>query len=80
MLVESLDVQVYVITDNDSGGDKLWQNLKDKLKRSNPKRLRLPKDKDKKGNLIKMDPFNAPKYVLENIKDYLREHNRWKVI
>lgn len=80
MLIESMDVQVYVITDNDSGGDKLWMNLKEKLGKIKPKRLKLPKEKDAKGKLIKMDPFNAPKYVLDNIKDYLRQNNSWKVI
>ena len=78
LLVESLDVQVYVITDNDSGGDKLWENLKSKLTKAKLKRLRLPREKDKEGKLIKMDPCNAPKYVVENIKEYLQEHNNWK--
>lgn len=70
---------VYAMPDNDSGGAALWRNIKGKLKGKIPlKRLKLPREKNEKGELIKMDPFNAPAEIMRNLKVLLKEKHGWR--
>lgn len=71
---------VYAMPDNDSGGLTLWRNVKSSFTDDSAiiRRLKLPRDKDEQGKIIKMDPFNAPIQVIRNLKSYLKEHNNWK--
>lgn len=78
--LKSLDIDiVYALPDNDKAGDAMWQTVKALCtkKRVASKLLKLPKEKDENGKLIKMDPFSAPRDVVLNLKDYLRSNNNW---
>lgn len=79
MYILSLGVDViYAMPDNDRGGAALWKNLKEKLcKKSTIKRLKLPST-DEEGNKIKIDPFSAPRYVINNLKQLLKSKHDWK--
>jgi 5S rRNA maturation endonuclease (ribonuclease M5) len=80
LYISSLGVDTYyVMPDNDMGGTKLWKNLKEALgrKKCNVKQLKLPKEKGEDGKVIKMDPFNAPREVISNLKTLLRERHGW---
>ncbi len=80
LLISNLPVEyVFVMTDNDAGGDVTWANIKPIMRNYVPtKRLKLPrgkcildekgrKIKDKKGNLlrVKTDPGNMSEKILE---------------
>lgn len=72
-VIEALNVhKIYVISDNDNGGTKMWNRVH-KLA-DNAKRLKLPVEYDRHGELIKMDPFNAPYYVKANLIEYLADN------
>ncbi len=77
LLVANLDVtHVYVISDNDAGGDVMWKSVKKFMKKAEMfkvSRMQLPKKKDEDGKLIKMDPGNAPKKIIRRIKTFLKE-------
>lgn len=80
LLIANLDVShVYVLSDNDSGGDVMWKTVKTVLRRSDTVkvvRMSLPKKKDAEGKLIKMDPGNAPMRIIRNILAVLLDtHN-----
>lgn len=68
--------QVYVMSDNDNGGDLLWKNIKRLM--PDVRRLKLPTDLDSDGKLIKMDPFSAPASVMRKVKDLMRERHGWR--
>lgn len=77
-LLERLDVEyVFVLPDNDSAGTALKKKLK--WYRDNMELgykfvfYSLPKDKDKEGKLIKMDPDGMPKSMMSALKEELRE-------
>lgn len=77
-LIETLGVQTaYVISDNDKGGRKLRDSLREGFRGSvvKLKMIRLPEDKNAKGKLIKMDPDDAPVDVMDDILDYLEEQH-----
>ena len=81
LMLTSLGVETfYVMPDNDAAGGKLWKNLKNALgtRKCEPKRLKLPKEYNEKGKLIKMDPFSAPHEVVSNLKALLKERHEWK--
>lgn len=79
IFIEVLGIDmIYVMPDNDTGGSAMWKNTQAVFKYTQIKRLRLPREYDSAGKLIKMDPFNSPKYVLDNLKDLLRKNNDWK--
>lgn len=68
---------VYAITDNDGGGDTCWKTIRTFVKRDSVelRRLKLPKELDKRGKLIKMDPANAPIEIVKRIIDVLVARN-----
>lgn len=74
MGMNSMLKTIYVLSDNDSAGTKMYKNIKqvagDLIE---VKRIRLPRDKDKKGRLIKMDPDSAPQKLIDEIKDIVEE-------
>lgn len=81
LYITSLDVETYyVMPDTDRGGTALWNNLKEALtkKKQIVKRLKLPREKGEDGKVIKMDPFNAPREVISNLKTLLRDRHEWK--
>jgi 5S rRNA maturation endonuclease (ribonuclease M5) len=78
LFVESLDVEfVYVMTDNDTGGATMWKAIKKVLGNSglHLKRIKLPTEEDKHGDLIKMDPDNMPKKILRQFVTFLEAEN-----
>lgn len=65
---------LYVMSDNDKGGKLMRKIVKEIVGNKIPiKMIRLPEDLDKKGNLIKMDPENAPKGIIKEVKAALRK-------
>lgn len=76
-LVEMLGVTtVYTMTDNDDGGkllrDKIFKEFSvNSLMRV--KHFKLPREKDDKGKLIKLDPDNAPIKIIKEVKALLKE-------
>lgn len=77
LLVANLGVShVYVISDNDNGGDVMWSTVKKVLRKSDTlkvSRMSLPKKYDESGNLIKMDPGSMPKRIVRSILSALKE-------
>lgn len=75
-LIEGLGVShAYGMSDNDKAGDEMAEDMKRSF-RGSPVRYRnikLPKDKDKKGKLIKLDPDNLPEPLMEEILDMLED-------
>jgi DNA primase len=62
---------VYVMSDGDTGGDKMWENFKNFLRIYHPaKRLLLPED---------VDPGNMPRSTLKAIIDFLELHHALEV-
>jgi len=75
-LVSSIGVdQVYLMSDNDPAGDVLYTKAKESFKKVGIKliRIKLPKKKDKRGKIIKMDPCNAPEELISKLKRMLKE-------
>ena len=68
---------IYSIADNDSGGDKLRVNIKracvDVGIRHVP--IRLPKEYDENGKLIKLDPDCLDKELWSDIKSFIKENH-----
>lgn len=83
-LIEMLGAKfIYTMTDNDAGGAMLRNNITSSLKSSGLKlkHFKLPRDKDKRGKLIKMDPDNAPKSIIREVRMALkRNHNLTKLV
>lgn len=74
-LVMSLGVStIYVMSDNDKGGRKMRKIIKAIGKEMDikVKMIRLPEEEDENGNLIKMDPENAPQEIIEEVRKILR--------
>lgn len=84
LLISSLDVStVYVMPDNDEGGDVMWATARKFLKRANTstvKRLKLPKVYDDAGKLVKMDPGNCPEDVLDNLLRLFKANHGFEYI
>lgn len=82
MLVTSLGIDtVYIMSDNDNGGDVMARTVKRYLKKTEAvevTRITLPKKKDKKGNLIKLDPGNMPDDLVEDLVDLLKDEQGFK--
>jgi 5S rRNA maturation endonuclease (ribonuclease M5) len=75
MLLELMDLKcIYTMTDNDKGGKTLRRNIKETAKRRNVKvvHFKLPEEKDENGKLIKMDPDNAPKEIIKEVRAMLK--------
>ncbi len=76
-LILSLGIKtLYVMSDNDKGGKVMRKRVKEFCKGMiDVKMLRLPEEKDKKGKLIKMDPENAPKEIIRELRRVLKERH-----
>jgi 5S rRNA maturation endonuclease (ribonuclease M5) len=67
---------LYVLPDNDVAGRGMAKLIKGVAsKYVKVKYLKLPREVDKKGKLIKMDPDNMPKSILREIKDKVKASN-----
>jgi 5S rRNA maturation endonuclease (ribonuclease M5) len=81
-LLQNLGVStIYVMPDNDKAGKEMWVRIKKFFEDDQYillRRLKLPKEKDEKGNIIKMDPFSAPKHVILALKEVLVKRNSWQ--
>jgi DNA primase len=67
--------QIITMPDNDAGGTLMHKLIKSELLELGikPQRFNLTKDKDKKGELIKMDPCSAPLSEIKRFKKILKE-------
>lgn len=81
LLLGNLADRVYVLTDNDNGGDKMWETASPLLKEAgiDYRRMKLPKKLDGEGKLIKMDPNSMPMQVLERILRLLNKRHGFKI-
>lgn len=80
LIISNIDVpNIYVMTDNDKGGDQMWKSVKKFLKGHNGinlKRMQLPKDLDENGEVIKLDPGNMPRRIVKQVFKFLKTtHN-----
>lgn len=74
--LEMLDVStVYTMTDNDGGGKLLRNKIEEAFKSSGvkTKHFKLPRDRDAKGELIKLDPDNCPIDIIREVKATLKD-------
>lgn len=81
LYVKALGVDyVYAMPDNDKGGSDMWKKLKEQMQNDTAvilRRFKLPREKDKKGALIKIDPFSMPSSVKRRLKEFLKINNGW---
>lgn len=84
LLVASLDVStVYVMPDNDDGGDIMWATAKKFLRRSDTatvRRLKLPRVYDAAGKLLKIDPGNCSEDILDNVLRLFKSEHGFEYI
>lgn len=65
---------IYTLPDNDKGGDKMHKRVKAAAEGLiQVKRLKLPKEKDAEGKLIKMDPDDAPIGIINAVKKLVEQ-------
>jgi 5S rRNA maturation endonuclease (ribonuclease M5) len=65
---------VYIMPDNDRGGDDLEQNILEGINNMiRTRRISLPRDTNKNGELIKMDPDSAPPRLIRRVKKLLTD-------
>ncbi len=76
-LVLKLADDVYVMPDNDLGGVELKNNIKERFAEvvpdMKPKIISLPRDKDKDGKLIKLDPMAMPYKFVKSLRKMFKE-------
>ena len=74
MMLTALAVDtIYVMPDNDAGGDTLWRGAKKALRNIlKPKLIALPKTDDD-GNAIKIDPGNMSEDLVDDLLDMLEQ-------
>lgn len=61
--------EILVMPDNDRAGKEMWELVKAQVGNlCKTTYLRLPKEKDKAGKLIKLDPDSAPKEIIREVK------------
>ena len=64
------------LPDNDNGGRTLWRNIKQRV--PSARRIKLPREKDESGKIIKMDPFPAPASILKEVRLLMRDRHGWR--
>lgn len=65
---------VFSMPDNDEGGDKCHSVIKEAFKGlCSVKRIKLPKDRDENGKIIKIDPMSASKKLIRQLKQAFRD-------
>lgn len=63
---------IYVLPDNDKGGRVMYENVKRAAEGLvEVKLLKLPREKDKDGKVIKMDPHSATQEIIDEVKELL---------
>lgn len=83
--IELLGVHtVYTMTDNDGGGKLLRNNITASFGASNGHirvlHFKLPREKDDRGKLVKMDPDNAPKEIIKEVRLALKDKHGSKCL
>lgn len=77
LALNSMITTIYVMPDNDKAGTKMYKTIKrisgDMVK---VKRLKLPREKDMEGNVIKMDPDDAPIGLIKQVKRLLEDSRK----
>lgn len=64
--------RIYVMPDNDDAGTEMYRKIKEiAAPYVEVRRLKLPREKDKKGKLIKMDPDNAPQDIIDSVRELI---------
>lgn len=66
---------IYVMPDNDNGGTKMWNTIDKVHTRLGipTKRIKLPRKKNKQGELIKMDPGNMSISIARDLARFLKD-------
>lgn len=68
---------LYVMPDNDKAGKKMYNKIKELAEDyAEVKHLKLPREKDEEGNLIKMDPDDAPQDIIDSVRGILNKHRK----
>lgn len=70
---------VYVMPDNDEGGDKMWSKFKQFFPKESVetrKRFRLPRKK--KNGELKIDPGNMPEDILKKVVKFLKKKHNFR--
>lgn len=77
MLVANLGIDcAYVMSDNDTGGDLMWRNVRKNLKPLvTTRRLKLPVKFNRRGELIKIDPNSMSDQMMARVKKLLRDRH-----
>jgi 5S rRNA maturation endonuclease (ribonuclease M5) len=82
LLIVNLGVShVYIMSDNDKGGDTMAKTVKQWLKKTEAvkiRRLKLPRKRGKDGEIIKLDPGNMPKKIVKDVLDFLKDEHGFK--
>lgn len=68
---------VYCLPDNDNAGTKMARDVRTiitSMGLCKYQHLKLPKELDDTGKLIKMDPDNAPRHIIKHIKELVNGH------
>jgi len=72
LAVNSNIKRLYVMSDNDKAGKRMYKIIKEMAANYIPvKRLKLPEEYDKKGKLIKMDPDDAPQELIDTVRELI---------
>src|SRR5690606_6990407 len=76
MLLMALGVEkIYILPDNDRAGASMAQLVEDVCRNFiETEHLVLPRKKDEKGNVIALDPDNAPQKIIDKVKRIVYEH------
>lgn len=76
MLLMGLGIEkIYTLTDNDSAGGAMAKLVQKVCEgQIDCEELKLPRKKDDKGKLIKMDPDDAPQSIIDKVKAIVYQH------
>lgn len=76
-IVKTLGVScVYAMPDNDKAGSVMWKSIKALF--DTCRRLKLPKEYDGNGSLIKVDPYSASKEILDEVVALLQKRHAFR--
>lgn len=71
--------EILVMPDNDRAGKEMWLLVKEQIGTlCKATYLQLPKEKDDKGKLIKLDPDCAPVEIIREVKKLVYRGSGWK--
>ena len=70
---------IYVMPDNDKAGTQMFKRIKAACEGYiQVKHLRLPREKDEEGKLIKMDPDDCPIEIIQEVKAMVEKERKGK--